>query len=281
MKTHLVSMLTIGLVACGPSQPRTSSPPTTGATGDTAGTGAAAPNAEAEPPRKRGDAGEFQVTDTDKSSRPAQAKLQATEAEAAVRFVVVDKDNKPIEGIAIALTSPTGKKYYTEETDASGFAELLVPIGQTYELVYLSLGPRNVAARVDVANKPKLNVKLTMRYKSDDYPTGLVLENVEFPTGKATLIGDSQSRLDPVVEYLTHKKSVRIEISGHTDNVGNKNANKVLSQKRADAVRDYIVSKGIDAARIKAVGYGDAKPVAPNTTPEGRQRNRRIEAAEL
>jgi outer membrane protein OmpA-like peptidoglycan-associated protein len=120
-----------------------------------------------------------------------------------------------------------------------------------------------------------------MRYKVDAYPKSLVLENVEFQTGKATLIGDSQSRLDVVVEYMTHKKSVSVEISGHTDNVGDKKANKALSQKRADAVRDYLVSKGIDGARIKAVGYGDAKPVAPNTTPEGRQKNRRIEAAEL
>ena len=109
----------------------------------------------------------------------------------------------------------------------------------------------------------------------------LVLENVEFQTGKATLIGDSHSRLDVVVEYMTHKKSARIEISGHTDNVGNKNANKSLSQKRADAVRDYLISKGIDGARIKPVGYGDTMPVAPNTTPEGRQKNRRIEAKEL
>jgi outer membrane protein OmpA-like peptidoglycan-associated protein len=80
---------------------------------------------------------------------------------------------------------------------------------------------------------------------------------------------------------MTHKKSVRVEIAGHTDNVGNKNANKALSQKRADAVRAYLISKGIDGARIKAVGYGDANPVAPNTTSEGRQQNRRIEAHEL
>jgi outer membrane protein OmpA-like peptidoglycan-associated protein len=108
-----------------------------------------------------------------------------------------------------------------------------------------------------------------------------VLDHVEFPTGKATLIGDSASRLDVVVEYMTHKKSVRIEISGHTDNVGDPKANKALSQKRADAVRDYLVSKGIDRARIESVGYGDSRPAAPNTTPEGRQKNRRIEAREL
>lgn len=276
MRTHLISIVALGLLACGGSAKRAPTPADT-TTAGSADANAAVPEAE----RKAGDAGTFEVKDTDKSSRPKQGKLQPTATEAAVRFFVVDKDNSPIEGIAISLTAPDGKKYYTEETNAEGFAEVLVPIGKTYELVYLSLGRRDVSAKVDVASKPNLNLKLTLRYKTEDFPRALVLENVEFPPGKATLVGDSQMRLDAVVEYMTHKKSARIEISGHTDNVGKKNANKVLSQKRADAVRDYLVSKGIDGGRIQAVGYGDAKPAAPNTTPEGRKKNRRIEAAEL
>jgi OOP family OmpA-OmpF porin len=283
MKTHLVPIL-ICLVACGHAPPHNSTPATTdqGApAGSGAGAGSGDTNAPADHARKRGDAGEFAVKDTEKASRPAQGKLKPTATDAAVRFFVVDKDDKPIEGVVISLTSSSGTKYFTEETDASGFAEVLVPIGQSYSLVYLSLGPRNVSAKVDVANKPNLNLKLTLRYKVDEYPNGLVLENVEFPTGKATLIGDSPARLDAVVDYMMHKKSVKVEISGHTDNVGDKKVNKALSQKRADAVRDYLVSKGIDGARIKAVGYGDAKPIAPNTTEEGRQKNRRIEANQL
>ena len=276
METRLVA-LTIALLACGHSPPHTTT---------SAGAPAAGDKGNVEAPaheRKASDAGTFDVKDADKSSRPTQGKLKATATDAAVRFFVVDKDdNSPIEGIAISLTAPDGKKYYTEEpTNAEGFAEALLPIGQTYGVDYLSLGRHGVSAHLDVANKPDLNLKLTMRYKREDYPKSLVLENVEFATGKATLVGDSQSRLDVIVEYMTHKKSVQIEISGHTDNVGDKKANKALSQKRADAVRDYLVSKGIDGARIKAVGYGDAKPAAPNTTPEGRQKNRRIEAHEL
>jgi OmpA-OmpF porin, OOP family len=80
---------------------------------------------------------------------------------------------------------------------------------------------------------------------------------------------------------MTHKKSARIEVSGHTDNVGKKKDNKRLSQKRADAVRAYLVSKGIDASRIDTIGYGDERPIAPNDTDQGRQKNRRIEATEL
>jgi outer membrane protein OmpA-like peptidoglycan-associated protein len=84
-----------------------------------------------------------------------------------------------------------------------------------------------------------------------------------------------------VVEFMMHKKKARIQISGHTDNMGKKAANKLLSQNRARACRDYVISKGIDASRIEAVGYGDERPIAPNDTEEGRAQNRRIEAVEL
>lgn len=285
MKTRLLA-LTIALLACGHSSPHTTNSAGEGAPTTTntppAGDGSASVATPEHKP-KPGDAGSFDVKDADKSSRPTQGKLKPTATEAAVRFFVVDKsDNTPIEGTAISLTAPDGKKYYPEDaTNAEGFTEVLLPIGQIYGVTYLGLGRHDVSAKVDVANKPDLNLKLTMRFETDKYPKSLVLDNVEFASGKALLIGDSQKRLDVVAEYMAHKKSVRIEIAGYTDNVGDKKSNKVLSQKRADAVRDYLVSKGIDGARIKAVGYGDANPIAPNTTLEGQQKNRRIEAHEL
>jgi outer membrane protein OmpA-like peptidoglycan-associated protein len=294
MNRYLIVILPIVLLACGGTQTGDSTP--AGETKTTpAGDESPAPTgdesstppgdetaATAKDARKATDAGEFKVNEADKASR-AKGSLKATKTEAAVRLFVVDKDKGPIEGIVISLKSPSGKMYYTEETDAKGFGEVLVPIGHTYDLVYLSLGRTDVAAKVKVANKPKLNVKLTLRYKKEEYDLtpAFVLENVEFETGKAKLIGDSRTRLDVVVAYMTHKKSARIQISGHTDNVGRRKANKRLSQRRANAVRDYIVSKGIDASRLEAVGYGDSKPIAPNDTGEGRQKNRRIEATEL
>jgi OOP family OmpA-OmpF porin len=80
---------------------------------------------------------------------------------------------------------------------------------------------------------------------------------------------------------MTHMTSVRIQISGHTDNVGNPQRNRALSQSRAEAVRAYLVEHGIDGSRVEAIGYGDTRPVASNDTEAGRQQNRRIEAAEL
>ena len=276
MKRFLVLTMMFGVFACGGSQRGEPTPPT-GTGGDPASADTAQPSTDAGG-RTPSDAGEFAIKDADKSSRPKQAVLKATDTEAAVRFFVIDKQKGPIEGIVVSLTSPTGKTYYTEETDKEGFAEVLVPIAQTYDLVYLSLGRRNVAAKVQVRNEPRLNLKLTMRYEREEPTKPFVLEDVQFATGKATIKPDSFPRLDAMVEYMTHKKTARIEISGHTDDAGKKAVNKKLSQQRADAVRDYLVSKGIDADRIKAVGYGDEKPIAPNDTSEGRQRNRRIEA---
>lgn len=282
MRRHVITILAIGVFACGGSQSGDTTP-ATGAAGAGASSGTAANSSTNEHGRARApnEAGEFKVKQADKSSRPTQGRLKATPTKAAVRFFVVDKNKGPIKGVVISLTSPAGEKYYTGETADDGFAEVLVPIGQTYDLVYLSLGRRGVAAKVKVANKPNLNLKLTLRYQREEYPEGLVLEDVQFETGKARLIGTSAAHLDAVVEYMTHKKSVHIEISGHTDNVGNKKANKRLSQRRADAVRAYLISRGIDASRMRAVGYGDQKPIAPNDTAEGRQKNRRIEVTEL
>ena len=209
------------------------------------------------------------------------SKLQPTKTDAVLKFFVVDKDKGPMKGVVIALTSPAGMKYYTDETDDDGYAETLVSNGQTYELTYLILGRRDVAATVTVTNEPKQTVKLTLRYKRPPPPPPFVLTGIVFDTGKAYIRNESTARLDIVAEFMLHKRSAHVEISGHTDNVGNAKMNKTLSEKRAQACRAYLVEKGIDGSRIKAVGFGGEHPIAPNDTDDGRQQNRRIEVKEL
>jgi outer membrane protein OmpA-like peptidoglycan-associated protein len=80
-----------------------------------------------------------------------------------------------------------------------------------------------------------------------------------------------------LVKLMTEETSIKVEIQGHTDNVGDAAKNKALSQKRADAVMKYITTKGIDAARLTAVGYGQEMPVADNKTAAGKAKNRRVE----
>jgi outer membrane protein OmpA-like peptidoglycan-associated protein len=232
-----------------------------------------------------GNAFTLQDSKTAKQARgAAPSAIRATKTHAAMKFFVVDKEKGPIPGIVIAVTAPDGATFHTPETDAQGYAEVLVPVGQKYDLVYLSLGRQDIASSVTVTDEPRQNIKLTLRYKRFDVEEeggGFVLDGVQFDTAKATIRSDSYARLNRVAEYLTHKPQTRIEISGHTDNKGNPKTNKALSLQRAQACRDYLIAKGIDGSRIQAVGYGDERPIAPNDSEDGRQKNRRIEAAEL
>jgi outer membrane protein OmpA-like peptidoglycan-associated protein len=226
----------------------------------------------------------FQNSKEPKSARPVKtSKIVATKTEAALKFFVIEKDKGPVKGVVIRLTSPSGAKYHTDETDEDGYAEVLVPVAQKYEVTYLSLGLArgDIAATETVTGEPKQSITLTLRYKRLPPPPPFVLSGVNFDTNKATLRSDSENKLDVVAEFMRLKKSARVEISGHTDNVGNARSNKTLSGKRADACRAYLISRGIDGSRITAVGRGAERPLAPNDTDENRQKNRRIEVIEL
>jgi OmpA-OmpF porin, OOP family len=105
----------------------------------------------------------------------------------------------------------------------------------------------------------------------------LVLEGVLFRTGSAAMTPQSEAVLDKVVVALKSNPTVRAEVGGHTDNVGNAKSNQQLSQKRADAVRNYLIKKGVPADQVTAVGYGQTQPIASNETTDGRAQNRRVE----
>ena len=113
--------------------------------------------------------------------------------------------------------------------------------------------------------------------KEDKAKLQNVVKNVQFETGKATLLARSSAILDEVVALLNQYPEYSLNISGHTDNVGDAAKNKTLSEQRAKACYDYIVSKGIAASRMTHAGYGDTKPVADNKTKAGRDTNRRVD----
>jgi len=105
----------------------------------------------------------------------------------------------------------------------------------------------------------------------------ITLNNVFFDYNKSTLKDESYIELDKLVKILTINPNLYVEISGHTDSIGSDSYNKKLSDDRAEAVLQYLKRKGIDEKRMLAVGYGEEFPVAPNSTEEGRKRNRRTE----
>ncbi len=112
-------------------------------------------------------------------------------------------------------------------------------------------------------------------------PQKLVLEGVNFDFDKSTLRQEDIGSLDDDVEALKAWGDVNIEVAGHTDSMGSDEYNMKLSQQRAEAVRNFLISRGVAADRLTAKGYGEAQPVADNATEEGRFKNRRVELAPL
>ena len=107
--------------------------------------------------------------------------------------------------------------------------------------------------------------------------TRAVLQNIFFEVDKYELQTKSMTQLEKIHRFMTENPSVKIEISGHTDNSGTPAYNLSLSQKRAQSVYDYLVAHGVQPGRLLAKGYGADQPIADNSTEEGRQQNRRIE----
>ncbi len=105
----------------------------------------------------------------------------------------------------------------------------------------------------------------------------IILKNILFASGSAELLSSSNEELDRLVNELKTMTSVRIEVSGHTDNVGSLNTNLILSEHRAKSVVEYLSSKGVEKQRLKFKGYGSSKPISNNDSEEGRKLNRRVE----
>lgn len=104
-----------------------------------------------------------------------------------------------------------------------------------------------------------------------------IANNIQFETSSAKLKQESIEEIDKIVSYMLVNEEVKLDISGHTDNQGRADANQLLSEKRAKAVYNYMISKGIAASRLSYAGYGQTKPVASNDSTTGRQQNRRVE----
>jgi len=111
-------------------------------------------------------------------------------------------------------------------------------------------------------------------------PKKLVLEGVNFDHDRATLRQDAYPILDQAAEALKEWGDVKVEVNGYTDSRGKDRYNLRLSQRRAEAVRNYLIGKGIAPERLIAKGFGESRPVADNKTEEGRFKNRRVELVE-
>ncbi len=116
-------------------------------------------------------------------------------------------------------------------------------------------------------------------YKAEETSRGtiLVINDLLFDTGGSKLKLQSQKRLEPLVRYLIDNEKREIIVEGHTDSMGEADSNKRLSLQRADAVKQFLIARGIQPTRIETRGFGEEVPVASNTTNAGRSLNRRVE----
>jgi OmpA-OmpF porin, OOP family len=220
------------------------------------------------------------------AQQPAASAPLNLPKDAQVNVSIVDaRSKKPLNNEIIVFKSQLSGTEYQGLSDVTGKFTLRLPTGSKYDIFIL--GFKDSTAYPVVLDIPAL--KGPNSYYKDPFieniefeaPASFVLENCTFETGKAELKPEAYPVIDELVEYLNRKDDEKIEIGGHTDNVGKADANMVLSQNRANTVRAYLLMKGIAPERVTAKGYGMEQPVAENDTPEGRALNRRTEVKVL
>ena len=205
---------------------------------------------------------------------PAQ-DLKPNATQALVKVSVVNDKNQLQSGQPVTFISEKDKKKYNGTTDVAGKFSILLPNAQNYKVVYKVFNGDYGDLSLEI---PASKTASIFTYKiTVTPPQTFTLNDVLFDNGKSTLRPESNKELDQLVEYLSFKKTLVIEIAGHTDNVGKPEANQKLSEDRAGSVRQYLIKKGIAAERLIAKGYGDTQPVEDNSTAAGKQKNRRTE----
>lgn len=187
--------------------------------------------------------------------------------------------NDPIEASIDIIINKTGDIYTSlSSNSATGKFLLSLPAGENYGISVAAQGYLFHSENFDLPNGDGFNmVNKDIKLNNIQVGSNITLKNVFFNTGKWSVKEDSYSELERLVLLLSDLPELRIEISGHTDNIGTNSYNELLSQRRADAVVSYLVAKGIDKNRLIAKGYGQSIPVESNDTEKGRSVNRRTE----
>lgn len=189
------------------------------------------------------------------------------------------KTGRLLNNEIVVFRSMLNAREYQGLSDSAGKFSLRLPTGAKYEIFILGFSDSTSYNFLEIKALQgnqfyKKPFKVDIQFEA---PKSFVLDNCTFETGKAELRPEAYTVLDELVEYLKRKEDEKIEVGGHTDDVGKADANMILSQNRANTVRAYLLMKGIMPERVTAQGYGLTQPVAENDTAEGRALNRRTE----
>jgi outer membrane protein OmpA-like peptidoglycan-associated protein/tetratricopeptide (TPR) repeat protein len=192
--------------------------------------------------------------------------------------ILDSKTSAPVPAVVELIDLTTKQPVNKLQADQNGNYLITLPIGKDYAFNVNRKGYLFFSDNFLIANKaPDSTYEKNIMLVPIETNATVVLNNIFFDVNKFELKGESQVELDKLVQLLNENPGLKIEISGHTDNVGKPADNLTLSNNRAKAVVSYLVSKNIAQTRLTAKGYGETKPVVDNKTEAGRARNRRTE----
>jgi outer membrane protein OmpA-like peptidoglycan-associated protein len=190
-------------------------------------------------------------------------------------------DQKTGKGLpsAVELIDLASKQTISRvQTDEDGNYLITLPVGKDYAF---NVNRRNYLFYSDNYSlkdkSPDSTYLKNIPLQPIEVNAAIVLKNIFFDYNKFELKPESQVELDKLVQLMIDNPTVKIQVEGHTDNIGNAADNMKLSENRAKAVMNYLISKSIKADRIVAKGFGATQPVADNSTEQGRSQNRRTE----
>ena len=201
--------------------------------------------------------------------------LEPTDDKALVKFNLVDGIHNPIPNAKLVLIGAISGDSFPANIDEMGNTQLLVPEGDRYS-IYCEIPGEPPFTYDEPMMIPKEKGAVVYTSNLAYMVREFTLQNIEFDVDKYSIRPVSFAELDMVYELLSFDLSIRIMITGHTDDDGSDEHNQTLSENRAKAVKDYLVDKGIDGSRIETQGFGESQPVVPNDSDENKQRNRRI-----
>lgn len=193
-------------------------------------------------------------------------------------YVTDSKTNKGLP-CSVELSIDSSQQVLNDvQTDETGFYFITLPVGKNYTFTVNRKGYMFYSDVFNLADKPSDSVyEKNISLEPVALNATVRLKNIQFDTKSFQLAPVSMIELNKLVQLMNDNPSMKIQINGYTDNVGSDADNLKLSQARSQSVADYLVSKGIDAKRLSAKGFGETQPIADNTTEAGRATNRRTE----
>lgn len=190
-------------------------------------------------------------------------------------------DAKTSKGLpcAVELSVDSSQQVLSSvQTDETGYYFITLPVNKNYTFTVNRKGYLFYSDVFDLADKHSDSVyEKNIQLEPVELNATVRMKNIQFATKSFQLEPVSMIELNKLVQLMNENASMKIQINGYTDNVGNDADNLKLSQSRAKSVVDYLISKGIDAKRLASKGFGETQPVADNSTEEGRALNRRTE----